>query len=57
VLECQECGCVTEDAKGWVSLIVDDSDEFDFEEYVVSYCPLCADREFAYVAVRGFPYT
>ena len=57
MLECQECGCVTEDGKGWVSLIVDDSDEPDFEEYVVSYCPLCADREFAYVAVRGFPYT
>jgi hypothetical protein len=56
-LTCEECSCITEAAEGWVSLIVDDPDEPDFEEYVVFYCPVCAEREFNYVPCRGLPYT
>ena len=57
VLACEECHCVTEDAKRWVSLVVDETDEPDFEQYVVSSCPVCADREFEHARGGGLSYT
>jgi hypothetical protein len=57
VLVCEECRCATGDAEGWISLIVDDMDEPNFERNVAFYCPVCAEREFTYVPSRGLPYT
>jgi hypothetical protein len=39
VLRCEECGCVTEGARGWIAqLIMDDEEEPDVEPCVVAYC-------------------
>ena len=49
VLRCEECGCVTEDARGWIAqLIMGDEEEPDLEPCVVAYCPACAEREFSF---------
>jgi hypothetical protein len=43
LLRCQECQCVTEDARDWIALLVDDEEES--EASVVAYCPVCPARE------------
>jgi hypothetical protein len=45
-MRCEECGCVSEDARDWIAHIVYEDDDPDAETYVVSYCPLCALLEF-----------
>jgi hypothetical protein len=42
---CEECGCVSEDARDWIAHLVEDEEEPDAEPYVVAYCPTCAERE------------
>ena len=46
VVRCQECDCVSEDAREWIAKIVEDDEEPETEHYVVLYCPACAEREF-----------
>jgi hypothetical protein len=47
VLRCEECGVVSEEARDWIALLVeDDEEEPDVPASVAMYCPVCADREF-----------
>jgi len=32
--------------RGWIALIVDDEEEPETPDYVVTYCPTCTEREF-----------
>jgi hypothetical protein len=42
-LVCVECGATDDLAKGWRAFVV--PEEAD-EDWVVAYCPRCAEREF-----------
>src|SRR5215203_2896752 len=53
VLRCEECECVSEDALGWIALVIDDEEEPDQDAYVVAYCPECTTREFPRISRRG----
>ena len=44
-LACQECGCTSETAKGWVAFLVSDPEDENDPGIVVPYCPPCAYRE------------
>jgi hypothetical protein len=44
VPRCEECGCVTEDARDWIALLAEEEPGGD--SCVVVYCPVCAEREF-----------
>ena len=44
MLRCEECGCVSGGARGWLAFVVDLPDDDDPPE-VATYCPPCADRE------------
>jgi len=57
LLCCEECGCVSHKARGWIGQIVDDQEVADGERDVAVYCPVCAQREFEVVSSRGVPYT
>jgi hypothetical protein len=46
VLHCEECQCVSEDARDWIAHLAEDEEEPEIEPYVVLYCPACAEREF-----------
>jgi Zn finger protein HypA/HybF involved in hydrogenase expression len=50
VLRCEECECVSEDALGWIALVVNDEEEPDQDAYVVAYCPKCTAREFPQIS-------
>ena len=56
MLRCDECGCVTELAQGWIAQILSDR-ETESESDLAVHCPLCARREFEVLSQRGFPYT
>ena len=45
-LRCEECGCLSEEARDWIAKIVEDDEDPDADTYVVTYCPLCALLEF-----------
>lgn len=47
VLDCAECGCVSEQASGWIALLLHDEDEGDSQS-VVAYCPPCAAQVLEY---------
>jgi hypothetical protein len=38
-LRCEECGCLSEEARDWIAHIVEDDEEPDADAYVVTYCP------------------
>ena len=42
MLRCEECGCVSDAARGRLAFIAEDPDG---DEEVATYCPPCADRE------------
>jgi hypothetical protein len=44
MLRCEECGCLSEAAKGWYAYIVEDPEGLE-EPLVCTYCPPCAHRE------------
>ena len=45
-MRCAECGCVDELAPGWIALLGRDPDDDDAAREVISFCPVCAWREF-----------
>jgi hypothetical protein len=49
VLRCEECGSVSEAARGWMAaLLTYDEEGADLEPCVAAYCP--AEREFRFRA-------
>jgi hypothetical protein len=46
MLTCEECGCCSDDAKGWLGLLVQDPEE-ELWPQVALYCPPCGAREHA----------
>ena len=56
MLCCDECGCVTDRAQGWIAQILSDQ-ETESETDLAVHCPLCAKREFELLSPRGLPYT
>jgi hypothetical protein len=54
LLHCEECGCVSEDALGWIATVIDDEEQLAVDPYVVSYCPPCAEREFERAPRTGY---
>jgi len=57
LLCCDECGCVTHLAPGWIAQIVSDPESSEGARDITVYCPVCAQREFEVVSPRGLPYT
>jgi len=57
LLCCEECGCLSDVARGWIGQIVDDHESTEAQRDVAVYCPVCAQREFEMVSPRGLPYT
>ena len=57
MLCCDECGCVTHRAPGWIAQIVSDPESSEGARGITVYCPVCAQREFEVVSPRGLPYT
>jgi hypothetical protein len=45
-VRCEECRCISEDARDWIAKLIDDDEEPDYESFVVLYCPDCAEWEF-----------
>ena len=56
LLCCDECGCVTDLAQGWIAQILNDQ-ETDTGTDLAVHCPLCAQREFEVLSSRGASYT
>jgi hypothetical protein len=52
MLRCEECGCVSDTAPGWLAFIAEDPEDGEGPE-VATYCPPCADRELRPVEKRG----
>jgi hypothetical protein len=52
VLRCTECDCVSEEAPGWVALIIDEPDGLS-PPGIASYCPPCAARVLEYMPRAG----
>jgi hypothetical protein len=46
LVRCEECRCISEDARDWIPKVIDDDEEPDYESFVVLYCPDWAEREF-----------
>jgi hypothetical protein len=46
MIRCEECGCTSGSAHGWVAFIAFDPDDPDDERVTVVYCPPCADEQF-----------
>lgn len=47
MLCCEECRCVSDDARDWIAKVVEGDDEEPIAApYVITYCPTCAEREF-----------
>jgi hypothetical protein len=44
-LTCEECGCTSETARGWVAFLVRDPEDKNDPATTVPYCPPCASRE------------
>ena len=44
MLRCEECGCRSDTAKGWLVFLAEDPDGEE-ETEVGTYCPPCAERE------------
>jgi hypothetical protein len=44
MLRCEECGCLSDTAPGWLAFIAEDPEDGEGPE-VATYCPPCADRE------------
>jgi hypothetical protein len=44
MLRCEECGCLSETAKGWLAFIAEDPEDGEGPE-IALYCLPCADRE------------
>jgi hypothetical protein len=57
LLCCDECGCVTDRAQGWIAQILNDPESSDDGDEVAVHCPLCAQREFEVLSRRSAPYT
>jgi hypothetical protein len=57
LLCCDECGCVTDLAPGWIAHLVGDHESSEGGKDVTVHCPVCAQREFEVVSQRGLPYT
>jgi Zn finger protein HypA/HybF involved in hydrogenase expression len=57
LLRCEECECASHTARGWIAQIVDDQEAAQGQRDVAVYCPVCAQREFEVVSMRGLPYT
>ena len=47
VLYCQECGCRSDDGRGWIGHIADDPED-EQPPKVIVFCPPCAASEFGY---------
>jgi hypothetical protein len=56
LLECQECGCVSDERRGWIGERVEHIDDPNAEPEVIFYCPPCAEREFD-ITPRVISYT
>ena len=54
-LRCKECSCIGERARGWIAKIVEDEEQAAPGTCVVSYCPVCAEREFEWVSPCVMP--
>jgi hypothetical protein len=46
LVRCEECRCISEDARDWIAKLIDDEQEPGSESFVVLYCPDCAEWEF-----------
>jgi hypothetical protein len=57
LLCCDECGCVTDLAQGWIAQILREPDSVEPRTDVVVHCPVCARREFEIASPRGLQYT
>lgn len=44
LVRCEECHCISEDARDWIAKLIDDDEEA--ESSVVLYCPACEEWEF-----------
>jgi MoxR-like ATPase len=38
-VRCEECRCISEDARDWIAKLIEDDEEPDSESFVVLYCP------------------
>jgi hypothetical protein len=52
MLLCEECESSSADGFGWIAVVVNDEEETEQDAYVVTYCPACALREFAFKSPR-----
>ena len=57
LLCCDECGCVTDLAQGWIAQILSEPERSEEGADIAVHCPLCAQREFELLSPRGLPYT
>jgi len=57
LLCCDECGCVSDAARGWIGQVIEDPERANAGKEIAVYCPVCAQREFELVSQRGLPYT
>jgi len=57
LLRCDECGCVTDLAPGWIAQIVSDPEGSEGRKDVAVHCPVCALREFEVVSEHSLQYT
>jgi hypothetical protein len=56
-MRCAECKCTSERAEGWIALLGRDPDDDDAPAEVISFCPVCAAREFFMAAKQAETYT
>jgi len=45
-MRCAQCGCVDQEARGWIAVLGGDPDDDEAPTEVVAFCPPCAAREF-----------
>jgi hypothetical protein len=57
VLHCEDYGCTSETAQGWVAFLSRNPDDADDQPITVTYCPPCAYREFGVQATLAATYT
>ena len=56
-MRCAQCECVDELAEGWIAALVGDPDDDRAPSEVISFCPVCAAREFRMAAELAETYT
>jgi hypothetical protein len=56
-LRCEECGCTSDTAQGWVAFLSRDPEAEDDPAIVVAYCPPCGYLEFELQARAAATFT